>query len=158
MSIRETLNQKPAVVTGVTIGIVVIALVLIFIQSRPNKTVQGVTKAYYTIDDGATVFEDELEKPTPFPHDGGTAVQAHMFSCDNGHNKFVGFLEKLPDKLPPATPARGHDPRVFAALIKAPKNPSAKWVSKNSAEGAAIVAAVKCPDGGSGPPIEVFAK
>jgi hypothetical protein len=157
VSIRETLNNKPAVVTGITIGIVVIALVAIFWQSRP-KTVQGVTKAYYTTDDGASVFEDDLEKTTPFPHDGGSAVQAHMFSCDDGHTKFVAFLEKLPDKLPQATPARGRDPKIFAGLVKVPKNPSAKWVNKNSPEGIAIIAAIKCPDGGSGAPVEVFAK
>lgn len=159
MSIRETLNNKPAVVTGITIGIVVIALVAIFWQSRPNKPVQGVAKAYYTTDDGATVFEDDFEKTTPFSHDGGSAVQARMFSCDDGRTKFVGFLEKLPDKLPQATPARGHDPKIFAALVKPPKNAGAKWVNKSSPEGIAIVTAVKCPDGGgSGPAIEVFAK
>jgi len=157
VSIRETLNKKPAVVTGITIGIVVIALVAIFWQSRP-KQIQPVTKAYYTTDDGASVFEDDLEKTTPFPHDGGSAVQAHMFSCDNGHTKFVGFLEKLPDKLPQATPARGRDPKIFAGLVKAPKNPSAKWVNKNSPEGIAIIAAIRCPDGGNSAPVEVFAK
>jgi hypothetical protein len=158
VSIRETLNNKPAVVTGITIGIVVIALVAIFWQSRP-KSAPRVSKAYYTTDDGATVFEDDLEKTTPFPHEGGSAVQAHMFSCDDGHTKFVGFLEKLPDKLPPAVAsARGRDPKIFAGLVKAPKNPSAKWVSKNSAEGAAIIAAIKCPDGGNGAAVEVFAK
>ena len=160
MSIRETLNNKPAVITGITIGIVVVALVAILWQLRRDKPVQQVTKAYYTTDDGATVFEDDLEKTTPFPHDGGSAVQAHMFSCDNGRTKFVGFLEKLPDKLPQtATPGRTRDPRMFAALVKVPKNPSAKWVSKNGPEGNAIIAALKCPDGGSGGAIvEVFAK
>ena len=159
MSIRETLNQKPALVTGITIGIVVIALVAIFWQSRRDKPVQGVTKAYYTIDDGATVFEDDLQKTTPFPHDVGTAVQAHMFSCDNGRTKFPGFLEKLPDKFPQAaTPGRGgRDPRIFVGLVKAPKNASAKWVNKNGPEGIALIAAVKCPNGGdSSPAVEVF--
>jgi hypothetical protein len=159
VSIRETLNKKPAVVTGITIAIVVIALAAIFLQSRTNKPGQGVTKAYYTTDDGATVFEDDLEKTTPFPHDGAPAVQAHMFSCDGGHTKFVGFLEKLPDNMPQATPARAHDPRVFLGLVKAPKSPGAKWVNKSSPEGNAVIAAVKCPDGGgSSPAIEVFAK
>jgi hypothetical protein len=158
VSIRETLNNKPAVVTGVTIGIVVIALVAILLQSRREKPAP-VSKAYYTTDDGATVFEDDLEKTTPFPHDGGSAVQAHMFSCDDGRTKFVGFLEKLPDKLPQATAAHGHDPRMFAALVKAPKNPSAKWVNKTASEGIAVIAAIKCPDGGgSGPAVGMFPK
>src|SRR5258706_4951353 len=79
VGIRETLNKKPAVVTGVTIAVVVIALIAIFWQSR-TPPVKGVTRAYYTSDDGQSVFEDDLNKPTPFTHDGAPAVQAHMFS------------------------------------------------------------------------------
>ncbi len=158
MGIRETLNKKPAVVTGVTIAVVVIALIAIFWQSR-TPSVRGVTRAYYTTDDGQSVFEDDINKTTPFTHDGAPAVQAHMFSCDNGRTKFVGFLEKLPDKLPqPATPG-GRDPRIFAGLVKPPKNANAKWVTRTSPEGIAVIAAVQCPDGGgSGQIIEVFAK
>ena len=157
MSIRETLNRKPAVVTGITIGIVVIALVAIFLQSRP-KTVPRVSKAYYTTDDGATVFEDDIEKITPFPHDGASAVQAHMFSCDGGRTKFVGFLEKLPDKPPQTAAPSARDPRIVAGLIKSANNPSAKWVNRNSPEGMALIAAIKCPDGSNSSVVEVFAK
>ncbi|MDB5324303.1 MAG: hypothetical protein JWN40_5934 [Phycisphaerales bacterium] len=158
MGIRETLNKKPALITGVTIGIVVIALVAILLQSRA-KPLRPATKAYYTTDDGQTVFADDLGKATPFLRDGVPAVQAHMFSCNDGRSKFVGFLEKLPDKLPaPATPG-GRDPRVFAALVKPPKNTNANWVAKNSSEGFAVIAAVQCPEGGGNAlPAEVFAQ
>jgi hypothetical protein len=158
VGIRESLNRNPAVVTGATVAVVVIALVLIFWQSR-TKTITPPTKAYFTIDDGQSVFEDDLEKTAPFAHDGAQAVQAHMFSCNNGRTKFVGFLEKQPDKAPqPAAGQRsGRDPRFFAALVKPPMNKDAKWVSKLGPEGAAIIAAVRCPEGGSGLPMEVFA-
>ena len=159
MGIRESLNRNPAVVTGATVAIVVIVLVLIFWQSR-TKTIVPPTKAYFTIDDGQSVFEDDMQKSAPFEHNGAQAVQAHMFSCDNGRTKFVGFLEKQPDKVPQAAGGgqrSGHDPRLFAALVKPPMNKDAKWVSKLGPDGAAIIASVRCPEGGSGTPMEVFA-
>ena len=160
MGIRETLNEKPAVVTGATIAIVVVILVFIFWQSRPASAPPPATKAYYTVDDGATTFEDDLSKALSFNRGGTLAVQAHMFSCDNGKNRFVGYLEKLPEKAP--TPpagreARGHDPRLLYGLVKQPTNKTAKWYPRLSAEGGEVVANVKCPDGGSAP-AEVFPK
>jgi hypothetical protein len=154
VGIRDTLNEKPALATGATIAVVVIALIVIFWQSRSRSTANNaVNKAYYTIDDGETVFEDDIAKAPSFQHQGAQAVQAHMFSC-NGKTPFVGYLEKLPDRAPTATPSRetrGHDPRLFTSLVKTPKSKSARWVPKLGADGAAIIAAIKCPDGGSNP-------
>lgn len=159
MGIRETLNEKPALVTGATIAIVVVILVFIFWQSRPASAPPPATKAYYTTDDGATTFEDDLAKAPSFDHGGTLAVQAHMFSC-NGKSPFVGYLEKVPERAPapPGREARGHDPRLLYSLVKQPKNKTAKWYPKLSAEGGEIVANVKCPDGGSAAPAEVFPK
>jgi hypothetical protein len=158
VGIRESLNRNPAVVTGATVAVVVIALILIFWQSR-TKTIVPPTKAYFTIDDGQSVFEDDLEKTAPFAHDGAQAVQAHMFSCNNGRTKFVGFLEKMPDKVPqqPAGQRSGRDPRLLTSLVKTPRNKDAKWVLKLGPEGAAIIASVRCPEGDGGMPMEVFA-
>ena len=157
MGIRETLNEKPALVTGATIAIVVVILVFIFWQSRPRSAGPPATKAYYTADDGATTFEDDLAKAPSFDRGGTVAVQAHMFSCSNGKNPFIGYLERLPEKMatPSARQSRGHDPRLLYSLVKQPRNKTAKWYPKLSAEGGEIVANVKCPDGGSAP-AEVF--
>ena len=125
MGIRNLLNEKPAVATGATIAVVVIALIAIFWQSRDKTNSTSVAnKAYYTIDDGQTVFEDDISKAPSFQQGGAQAVQAHMFSCDNGKTRFVGFLEKAPDKMPAPTPGRetrGHDPRIFTSLVKVPQ-------------------------------------
>jgi hypothetical protein len=157
VGIRETLNEKPAAVTGVTIAIVVIVLIVIFWQSRSKTAPAPATKAYFTIDDGQTTFEDDISKAPSFNHQGALAVQAHMFSCDNGKNRFVGYLEKLPEKMPvtPGREPRGHDPRLFAALVKVPKNKTAKWYPKLSPDAGTVIASIKCPDGGSSP-AEVF--
>jgi hypothetical protein len=155
VGIRDTLNEKPALATGATIAVVVIALIFIFWQTRSKSSAtNAVNKAYYTIDDGQTVFEDDISKAPSFQHQGAQAVQAHMFSCKNGKDPFVGYLERLPDKLPAAAPARetrGHDRRLFISLVKTPKNKSARWVPKLGPDGAAIIASIKCPDAGSSP-------
>jgi hypothetical protein len=157
VGIRETLNEKPAVVTGATIAIVVIVLVFLFWQSRPQGAPAPATKAYFTVDDGETTFEDDLAKAPSFDRGGTLAVQAHMFSCDNGKTRFVGYLEKLPDKMPrtPAGEQRGHDPKLFAGLIKVPKNKNSRWVPKLGPEAGTVMTSIKCPDGGSAP-AEVF--
>ena len=157
MGIRETLNEKPAVVTGATIAIVVVILVFIFWQSRPRSAPPPPTKVYFTVDDGETTFEDDMSKAPSFNQGNTLAVQAHMFSCSNGKNRFVGYLEKIPGKpsTPPGRESRGHDPRLLYSLVKQPKNKTAKWYPKLSAEGTEVVASIKCPDGGSSP-AEVF--
>ena len=151
MGIRDTLNEKPAIATGATIAVVLIALIIIFWQSRPKATAPAASKAYFTVDDGDNVFEDDLSKAPSFNRGGTEAVQAHMFSCDNGRTKFVGYLEKVPEKLPttPGRESRGHDPRIFAAVVKVPKNKTARWYPRLSAEGGALIAGIKCPDGSS---------
>jgi hypothetical protein len=158
VGIRDTINQKPALATGATIGMIVIVMVVIFWQSRSNKAPAGPSKAYFTVDDGESVFEDDLSKIPSFDRNGVLAVQAHMFSCKGGRDKFVGFLEKAPDRLPtPPAPGRerGHDPRLLNGLVKTPKNKSAKWLPKLSSEGMAVSSSIQCPDGGNAP-MEVF--
>jgi len=155
------MNQKPGLVTGVTVGVVVVALALIFWQQRKPKVQAASNKAYYTIDDGQTTFEDELDKPTPFDYNGGKAVRVHMFSCNGGRTRFVGFLEKSADKPATAAPPAGGGTerkrfRSLEVLVKSPKNPTAKWVSQLSPEGGAVMAAVQCPEKGDAQPAEVF--
>jgi len=152
------MNKKPGLVTGLTIGIVVVVAAILILQNR-KPHVSAPNRAYFTTDDGATLFEDARDRVAPFEHDGKQAVQARVFSCNGGKKRFVGFLERMPDRKgtaaqPPVM--EGRDPRSFGAVIRPPNAPSAKWVPKLSPEGGAITAAVKCPDGGDAVPEEVF--
>ncbi|HEY7119421.1 MAG TPA: hypothetical protein VH475_22710 [Tepidisphaeraceae bacterium] len=159
MGIRETLNTKPGVVTGATIGVIVLVIIVIFLQTRTPK-VQVATRAYYTVDDGQSVFEDEMDKAAPFEHGGQMAVRAHMFSCDGGKTRFIGFLEKVaeaPKVAPSPDPRSGRRSRVTTSLIKAPKDAGAKWVAIGTPEAAAVQAGVRCPNGDD-KPMEVFAQ
>jgi len=111
VGIRETLNKNQALTTGATIAIIVIAIGIIVWQMLPERTPRIVSKAYYTIDDGRTWFEDTADKLTPFDKDGKEAVRAHLFKCGENGEKFVGYLEKL-------------DPRVRGRLDQFNANPS----------------------------------
>lgn len=160
MGIRESVNENPAITTGVTAGIILLALVFIVYQLFSGGGAGGgggtITQQYYTVDDGATYFEDDLGKVTPFQKDGKEAVTAYVFKC--GGDPFVGYLERL-------------DARTQAALAKMPqgaqanpesamqlemmkqqgrevKKPGAgKFVNANSPDGQKVTA-VQCPDGG----------
>ena len=40
MGLRDTINQKPGVITGVTVGVIVVALALIIYTQRSNRPAQ----------------------------------------------------------------------------------------------------------------------
>ena len=111
MGIRETLNKNQALTTGATIGIIVLAIIIIVWQMMPEKPPRLLTKSYYTDDDGRTWFEDSADKLVPFDHGGKEAVRAHLFKCGENGEKFVGYLEKL-------------DPRAKARLDEFNSNPN----------------------------------
>jgi len=113
VGIRETLNKNQTLTTGATIGIIVIAIIVIVWQMMPEKIQRVMTKSYYTVDDGKTWFEDSAEKLSPFDKDGKEAVRAHLFRCGESGEPFVGYLEKL-------------DPRVKARLDQFQSNPANK--------------------------------
>ena len=94
MGIRETLNKNPSITTGATIGIIVLAIIVIVWQLWPSGgEAIPPAKTFFSIDDGANWFEDDAEKVPPFSHNGKEAVRAHVYVCADG-TKFVGYLER----------------------------------------------------------------
>jgi hypothetical protein len=91
------MNENPRVTTGITIGVVILALLLIVWQLWPEPAIQPLTKAYYTIDDGKTWFVEGIEKVPPFQHEGKEAVRAHVMMCGEDGKPFVGWMEKFTD-------------------------------------------------------------
>ena len=154
MGIREKLNENPAYTTGGTIAIIVIALGFIVWQLIPTR--QSVpTKAYFSDDDGATYFADDIKNIAPYDHNGKPAVKAYVFKCSGG-SKFVGYLEKYApaarQRLVSAQdkPANMVDPAMQMAaasglLVKKPG--AGNWVSERQMPAYQAVIAVKCPDG-----------
>jgi hypothetical protein len=159
VGIRETLNKNPSITTGVTIGIILIALIFIVYSaffSGPGRP-RIVTKAYYTVDDGQSYFVDDINKVVPFDHDGSPAVMCMVFSCDGGSTKFVGYLEKYPPKVAKMlndaqSNSNGPDKESLMMqyegemLVKKPG--SGDWVNQMQHP---EITDVKCPDGGTGP-------
>lgn len=166
MGIRETLNKNPAIATGITIGIIVLAIafpkygILWYIppfDSVFSDTPGPVTEMYYTIDDGATWFEDKAEKQAPFDKDGKQAVRVYLFSCDEKKTNFVGYLERLTPEAKAKAEAlqkkSESDPSAMSEMdmvlqdgVEVKRKGDAKWVKRNSPEGEKISQPI-CPDG-----------
>src|SRR5205814_8476268 len=90
--------RRPAATVAVVVLLTALAVASIVLQLRPPGELPVVSpKDFYTTDDGDTWFVDDNDKITPFDHDGRPAVLVHLFTCDGGNTKFVGYLERLPD-------------------------------------------------------------
>ena len=165
MGIRETLNQNPSITTGATIGVILLALGFIVYQIvGVGDGVSAVTEMYYTTDDGKTYFADDVNKVSPFDHNGQEAVRAYVFSCDNKSTQFVAYLERMT----PEAKKKLEESRAKAADPSAPGGPGgpggmemeflmmegmevkkpgdANWSKRNSPE-AEKAFQVTCPDG-----------
>ena len=162
MGIRETLNKNPAITTGATIGIIVLAFVFIIweVVGSGSGSPRIPTKAYYTVDDGATYFADDINLLAPFDHDGKKAVKCNVFKCASG-KPFVAYLEKYSDEARAAiekarakTSNGAPDPMAIdqammgGLLVKAPLTGDKGWLRQDM-KGAEKVTEIKCPDGGS---------
>jgi hypothetical protein len=85
---------------GIGATVLVIAVIFLIIQSRGGKKQllpqSDTTKGYFTDDDGASWFVDDLTNVPPYDHNGKKAVRARMFIAGNGQ-KFIGWLEQYDD-------------------------------------------------------------
>ena len=160
MGIRETINKNPAQTTAITAGIVLLAIIFIFWQACGGGGSGVVGKSYYTVDDGKTFFVDASNKIPPFMKDGKQAVRAHVFTCDGGKTKFVGYLEMYTPQekamLEQANKGPNKGAPVYAgfggqAMVKRPGDPPTMWIPLAPQTTMAYQAVVqpKCPGGGS---------
>lgn len=95
VGIRQTMNEKPALTTGVTAGIIVVAIAIIVWQSmgKSGPSTSIPTKAFFSDDDGKTWFVDDVTKIPPFDHNGKPAFRVKLFRCGDNGKPFVGHLE-----------------------------------------------------------------
>lgn len=89
MGARETINKNPAIVVGGFAITVLIAVAVMYLQSR-KPAIQ--TRGYFSIDDGNSWFADDIDKNPPYLVNGKEAVKAWVISC-NGKT-YVSVLEK----------------------------------------------------------------
>lgn len=159
MGIRETLNKNQTLTTGITIAIIVVALIIIVMQLTGGGGAATVyTKAFFsTNDDGSDWFVDDINKIAPFDHNGKPAYRVHLYTCDKGKTKFVGYLERYTEagkkkaEALRANPQVARDPAEMDVLqfteveVKSPKG--TKWIKRNDPKSEEIMSGVKCPDG-----------
>jgi hypothetical protein len=155
VGIRETLNKNPSITTGVTIGIIVVALVAIIWQAMGNRPDMTPPRTFYTTDDGKTWFDDEANKIPPFEAKGGQAVRCYVFRCGETGTKFCGSLERYKpeaaQKMADLIKNKSEDPMAMEQLqmtgMEIKKPGDAKWVNRNTPQAEKIMSDIKCPDG-----------
>ncbi len=165
MGIRETMNKNPAITTGVTAGIIVLALIFIFWNSCEPKP-RVITKAWYTVDDGQNWFSGDMKQVAPFMHEGKEAVKVFLFSCKGGKDPFPAYLERYtpegkkkmeafqqqveemknkPQASGPPAPGAGGpmgpmmNPMMMGpglTEVKKARDPNAKWLSMTNPQNA----------------------
>src|SRR5690242_16024129 len=96
MSIRQTLNQNRALGLGIAAVVLLAAGVLVYRQLAATSEPAAPTRAFYTEDNGKTSFVDDINKLSPFDHNGKPAYRAAVFQCAQGH-RFVGLIYRHND-------------------------------------------------------------
>lgn len=155
MGIRETLNKNPSITTGVTIAIIVVALIAIIYQAIGNRPNLKPPRLYYTIDDGKTWFDEEANKIPPFEHKGGQAVRVYVYKCGEKGQPFAAYMERYTadaaKKMAEFVKTGNDDPMLIEQIqntgVEVKKVGSSKWVLRHTAEGEKIINDITCPDG-----------
>jgi hypothetical protein len=113
------------------------------------------TEAWFTTDDGATLFEDDPLLLPPFDHNGKEAVSAFPYTADGGNHQWVQFLLKYPsDTKTPSTPVKSVSKIPGVPLVKKPGDRD--WVSCMDPRAIAIMKP-QAPSGmGGGAPLPVL--
>lgn len=155
MDLRKAVGKNPELFAAAACGAILVSLGFIILQGKkagapPLPYFPG--QAFYTADDGATLFKDDVNLIPPFDHGGATAVRAHVFTCDGGQHRWVQFLEKYNDEDKKRLES-GRNDGTFPPPDRLVKQPGPdSWVSERSPQGKAITTP-HCSDGlGSGPP------
>jgi len=163
MGIRETLRGNSKVGAGLGVAAIVLAVALIAMQLRGGGASGN---AYFTTDDGTTLFTDDALRPVPFQRDGKEAVRAYVFEC-NG-TRFVNHLERYtPERQelmrraeeaakagqpPPEPPPAARQAAMWGVEIKKPGDK--EWVPAGNFARSSPIMQAKCPDGGEPIPVE----
>ena len=167
MEIREAIGKYPARTKATSIMVIIIVLGFSIWRAKSGGT-SDASRAYYSIDDGATTFVDDFFKAYPFDHDGKPAYRAYVFQTTDG-KRFVGYLERytasgLADLQ--ALLSKGEGPeqlrndiqniRSHETELKAAANPGVPWLPVGSPQAEAVTSAPGATASAGGSPTMVF--
>jgi hypothetical protein len=157
LGVRDAIRNHP---TAAAIAAIVVALGAVgytlrsSVQGPPTASV----KAFYTTDEGQTIFIADMNQAIPpFEHNGKPACRVWMYTCDGGKTRFPGYLERFtPEAKKRMEAARqgkatGASPMPGDVEVKKPGAGHA-WVSRANTAEAAKVTAVTDPRGGNEEP------
>ena len=160
MGLRQTINEKPALAGGVSVAIVVLAILIVVWQmhgscgEQPRPALSN--QDYFTTDDGQTFYPDSLDNIPPYKHEGKEAVRAFVFKCGSGA-PFAGYLQRATASGRKQYSTFGRSSRVTAsnpAIFEVKKPGKAnQWVpvdNDHSRQWRDIIQ-VKCPNGTDSP-------
>jgi len=159
-ALREQIGKHPRLISGFVGDVIVIACVFIGMGFRKGRPMPAFsTKAFYTCDDGVTLFVDDLNKIPPFDHDGQEAVAARVLTSNHGRTRWVQYVAKYDavamERFVSPQAGSATSPAGSAHLL-VKKPASGDWVPMMSPEGSQIIK-VQPPDGmGTGPVEEVL--
>ena len=161
-SLRDKINRNPKQTAAIFSGLLVLAMLLIAWQWGCFSGGGGIGTSYYTIDDGATYFEESATKIPPFKHEGKDAVRAHVFKCGDG-KPFVGYLEMytpqdkkmMEDAIAGKAPPAAYAGYSGQAMVKRPGK-QYPWIGlmPGTTDMYAKTVQIMCPDGK--PPERVY--
>lgn len=147
MAIREELNKRNGLITGVALVAIVLALAFIthhLTRGRHPAVPYFPAQAFYTTDDGATLFADAINKVPPFDHNGSPAVRAYVFTADSDKHQWVQYLEKYSDESVKKWEGPSQDglpkasaPSSSGLLVKKPGAQS--WIHEEDSAAGAIL-------------------
>ena len=157
MGVREWVKRRQSLAAVGAVVMIAGAAVAIFVQARDPDAGSGM--AFFTTDDGKTLFTDRITRLAPFDKDGKPACRAHVFECDG--KRFVGYLQKYTpqgttemEKLQQTMGARSVNAAAPFGIDERQtlyKKPGGKeWKPATDPAGGAATL-VRCPGGGGVP-------
>lgn len=157
MSLREALQRHSAASTAVTLIVTILAIAyVIYFLSTSRSPGAAAKQAYFSTDNGATWFADDISLLPPYDKDGKQAVRAYVFRCADG-KPFVAYLMRFtPEAKKSLEAARaansgGLDAQLLLATERsqseAAKPGTSQWVHAKDRQAYDQVTRLNCPDG-----------
>jgi hypothetical protein len=99
MSHAQTLNEPKKLGLGAAAAVLLVGLGLLgynLFGGRHSVSAEARGNAFFTDDDGKNFFKDDINKMTPFSHNGKQAYRADVFQGADG-KQFVGLVYRHSD-------------------------------------------------------------
>jgi hypothetical protein len=160
MSVIERIRKNKLASYSASLSLIVVAAGVMTWTSWPERKISE-SRAYFTVDDGKTWYEDSIDLIPPYTHEGKPAARAMIYSYAGGSKKFCGYLQQFGPTAKAALDAaveagKKKNPPEAAHLIAygiefsgraEVKSPgAAEWVPIASSKATPILQ-IKAPDG-----------